>query len=307
MSDLADRSVAELIVATSERVAREQIRRMIGTTRVGVVFGDADPVRRKVDVRLYGQPEVSPGFTYDASVIPADGDLVRVVIDPNGDRYVTAVLGRDNSVAAAQTGIARELAAIGAEDDLLTHTVTGDAFPSLEAGIDASGLGFVRLGDGTVQGAPALRDVAGVIGATDRLANGIVTTAKIATAARRVRWAPVDPYIPAVPDASTTTSVIATTATAEMTGLPTGIVAVTGHILFSMTGTTVNRAMTVRHWTNEGIAARADTAVTAATQDAFFIVETGGTNGRQMKYAIDSVSGTMTYWIRVTGYLTAAD
>lgn len=306
MSDLADRSVAELIVATSERVAREQIRRMIGTTRVGVVFGDPDPVRRKVDVRLYGQPEVSPGFTYDASVIPADGDLVRVVIDPNGDRYVSAVLGRDNSVAAAQTGIARELAAIGAEDDLLTHTVTGDAFPSLEAGIDASGLGFVRLGDGSALGARALRDVAGVIGATDRLADGIVTTAKLATAARRVRWVAVDPLI-AVIEAATTTSAIGVTATSELTGLPVGILAVAGHIILSMSGTTVSRVMTVRHWTNEAIAGLAYTQAATALSAGYFVASTGGTNGRQLKYAVDTVSGTMTYYLRVTAYLTAAD
>lgn len=94
MTDLNDRRVAKEIIAAAERMARRTIGRMIAVTRYGVVAGDGDPASRTATVRLYGQSELSGGFTYGTEQ-PRDGDRVRVLIDPRGDRYVAAILGRD--------------------------------------------------------------------------------------------------------------------------------------------------------------------------------------------------------------------
>jgi hypothetical protein len=93
MPELNDRDTAQAIVDTMARVADRQINRAMPRTRYGVVF-EVDGSARKVSVNLMGQNEPSAGFVYGA-VAPREGDLVRVVIDPKGDRYVDDVLGRD--------------------------------------------------------------------------------------------------------------------------------------------------------------------------------------------------------------------
>lgn len=93
MSDLNDRDTAQAIVDTMARVADRQVNRAIPRTRYGTVF-EVDGSARKVSVNLMGQNEPSAGFVYGA-VVPRIGDLVRVVIDPKGDRYVDDVVGRD--------------------------------------------------------------------------------------------------------------------------------------------------------------------------------------------------------------------
>ena len=72
------------------------MRAHVATTRYGTVFGEPDRTRNAVAVRLYGQDEPSPGFVY-SEVEPAADELVRVMIDPRGDRYVDAVFGHPAS------------------------------------------------------------------------------------------------------------------------------------------------------------------------------------------------------------------
>jgi len=92
--DLTDRRTGQAVVDAARRIARRELERGTPVMRIGVVAGDPVMQTRKVDVRLAGQDEISPGFTF-GSIIPRDGDLVRVVIDPRGDRFVDDVLGRD--------------------------------------------------------------------------------------------------------------------------------------------------------------------------------------------------------------------
>lgn len=92
MSDLNARDTAQAIIDTVSRVADRQINRAIPRIRYGIVF-EVDGETRKASVNLMGQNEPSAGFTYGA-VTPRVDDLVRVVIDPRGDRYVDDVLGR---------------------------------------------------------------------------------------------------------------------------------------------------------------------------------------------------------------------
>lgn len=94
MSDLNDRRTAETVISAVETVAARAITRQTPQTIYGVVFGPPDTTKRHVAVRLRGQAEPSPGFVY-GSATPKDGDLVRVVISPRGDRFVDDVLGRD--------------------------------------------------------------------------------------------------------------------------------------------------------------------------------------------------------------------
>jgi hypothetical protein len=93
VSDLNARDTAQAIVDTISRVADRQINRAMPRTRYGVVF-EVDAQARKASVNLMGQNEPSAGFVYGA-VAPRVGDLVRIVIDPKGDRYIDDVLGRD--------------------------------------------------------------------------------------------------------------------------------------------------------------------------------------------------------------------
>jgi hypothetical protein len=94
VTDLNSRATAQAVVDAATRAADKQIARRLPSTRYGVVFGQPDVDTRTVSVRLMGQPEPSGGFVY-GTIEPADGDRVRVVIDPRGDRYVDDVLGRD--------------------------------------------------------------------------------------------------------------------------------------------------------------------------------------------------------------------
>lgn len=100
MTDLNDRRVAIAIQALIDRRIDAHHRRT-PQTRYGIVDGDADATRRTVNVRLYGIPEPSPGFVY-SGFAPRDGDHVRVVVDPKGDRYVDAIMGRDWVASVAQ-------------------------------------------------------------------------------------------------------------------------------------------------------------------------------------------------------------
>lgn len=92
--DLNDQRTARVVVDVAERIATRTIDRLTPRTSIGVVFGAPDTTRRSVSVRLKGQSEPSAGFIY-GSIVPADGDLVRVKVEPKGDRYVDDVLGRD--------------------------------------------------------------------------------------------------------------------------------------------------------------------------------------------------------------------
>lgn len=102
VTDLNSRTAAQIVVSASERVANRAIEKRLPRIHYGVVFGDPDRASRKVAVRLMGQDEPSAGFVY-GNVEPRDGDLVRVFIEPKGDRYVDDVLGRDFAVPVVDT------------------------------------------------------------------------------------------------------------------------------------------------------------------------------------------------------------
>lgn len=89
-----DRRWVEQLHDDIARVVDHRLGRAVPQTRYGVVFGDPDTSARTVAVRLGGSDDPSPGFVYGTQA-PLDGDLVRVVVDPKGDRYVDEVLGRE--------------------------------------------------------------------------------------------------------------------------------------------------------------------------------------------------------------------
>lgn len=114
MIDLNDRRLASQIVDMIDRRVEQKLRSLLGVTRYGTVVGAPDTEKRQVAVRLLGQDDPSPGFVY-GEVVPVDGDNVRVTIDPKGDRFIDAVLGR--SVDALSLG----------PDGTLTLPVTSEA------------------------------------------------------------------------------------------------------------------------------------------------------------------------------------
>lgn len=91
---MSERRFVEQIHDDIVRLVEHQLGRLVPGTRYGVVFGTPDPVARTCAVRVGGSPDPSPGFVYGTQS-PVDGDRVRVVIDPKGDRYIAEVLGRD--------------------------------------------------------------------------------------------------------------------------------------------------------------------------------------------------------------------
>jgi hypothetical protein len=127
----------------------------------------------------------------------------------------------------------------------------------------------------------------------------------------RVIWQPVDPHIQVVTDGSTTTTAIAKTTTRELTELPMhGVVAVLGtvHARDSVTSSAANRTVEVYHYSG-GLAGGANIDPTALMFNmGMFVAATGGQNDRQFRYAIPVAPvGTITYYIRVTGYLTTEE
>lgn len=104
MIDLNDRRLASLIVDMVDRRVEQKLRAIYGATRYGSVVGAPDTAKRQVAVKLLGQDDPSPGFVY-GEVVPVDGDFVRVIVDPRGDRYVDAVLGRDAVDYAPASGV----------------------------------------------------------------------------------------------------------------------------------------------------------------------------------------------------------
>ncbi|MBA3403958.1 MAG: hypothetical protein H0U13_04595 [Gemmatimonadaceae bacterium] len=122
-----------------------------------------------------------------------------------------------------------------------------------------------------------------------------------------LRWVPIDPYY--VLNGLTTTVTIGIT-TLEVTNVPVNVQAVTGYIRFASTAApTALSRLSVHNWSSSqaAITAWATTKGLAAGSDAFqsFILETGGTNGRSIKYEVvqaGGAPGTMTCYIKITGY-----
>lgn len=86
---LDPRIYQELIRAVDTRI--EQWMRSQPRTAYGIVQA-VDTTNRKCSVYLSGDVTPSPGFTYTRTLPPTVGELVRVVIDPRGDRYVDAAI-----------------------------------------------------------------------------------------------------------------------------------------------------------------------------------------------------------------------
>lgn len=78
-----------LIEAVDTRV--HQLMRQRPYTAYGVVES-VDTGSRKASVYVSGDTTESPGFSYGARQAPEVDDLVRVVIDPRGDRWIDEVL-----------------------------------------------------------------------------------------------------------------------------------------------------------------------------------------------------------------------
>lgn len=155
MIELNDRRLADLIVATVDRIVEQRIRALLSSSHYGIVVGDPDTERRTVAVALNGKPEPSPGFVY-GEVEPVDGDVVRVVIDPRGDRYVDAIMGRtpgdlSGSIEVGSLTVAGALALLGGVSGLPAPDVevfTASGTWTKPAGISACLVEVVGSGGG---------------------------------------------------------------------------------------------------------------------------------------------------------------
>lgn len=137
MIELNDRRLAVMIADMIDRRVEQRVRELLPMIRYGMVVGSADAAARTVAVRLFGQEEPSPGFVY-REFTPEDGDRVRVYIDPKGDRYIDAILGRNASIdeAAGDFGVGGDLVVSGTA--FLLGGVYGVPAPTVEV-FEASG------------------------------------------------------------------------------------------------------------------------------------------------------------------------
>lgn len=99
MSD--PRPLAEKIHDIADGAAERAVARLAPRFAYGVVVGEPNPTTRTVDVALRGMPEVSPGFVY-LEHEPAAGDVVQVVTLSTGDRFVSAIVGRNLPTGAVR-------------------------------------------------------------------------------------------------------------------------------------------------------------------------------------------------------------
>jgi hypothetical protein len=119
----------------------------------------------------------------------------------------------------------------------------------------------------------------------------------------RVLFVPLDAYIPAVPDGSTSTVAIALAATRVLSELPpSGVVAVTGEtIIKDSTAAVTTRRLTVYHY-DGGVAASCYLNASTVNSTTYWIAALGG--DRQFQWEIaGNAAGTYTYGIHVTALL----
>jgi hypothetical protein len=125
-----------------------------------------------------------------------------------------------------------------------------------------------------------------------------------------LRYVPLgNSYIQAVPDASTTAAAIAETNCAEMTALPAaGVMAVQVVVALYTSVANAGDWVCVFDYTNDTNTTKALHAPPTAAYvgNMVLTVATGGTNNRQIKYAVGRVAGTITYFIQVIGYWVGA-
>lgn len=169
MTDLNSREASAALLDAFDRVAFRRIRQTVPRTVYGVVTGTVDTANRKCDLLLNGRTEVSPGFTY-GEVEPVEGDFVRAIIDPLGDRYIDAVL----SSSLTQTRPSVDVATFGAKGDGVT-----DDRNAIQSAVDFVGQAgggevFIPAGTYMIGSAIELRD-----GVTIRGAGRMATTIKV--------------------------------------------------------------------------------------------------------------------------------
>ena len=122
------------------------------------------------------------------------------------------------------------------------------------------------------------------------------------------RFVPLVPYSEPISGA-TYTSADASIQTIELTALPSsGVVAAQVQIVVKSSTADSGNAVTVIHYSGTGVSGGMTIwsgSVANYTNTAIATIETGGTNNRQIKYWRSyGAAGTVTWYLRVTGYWT---
>lgn len=171
MAGLDARLAQEVLSAADSRF--DQLRRGLPYTAYGVV-ATVDASTRKASVYVSGDPVASAGFTYRSIEMPVVGELVRVVIDPRGDRYIEAVQrsGGAGSPANYVDGYLRVMRNPGGGRVILQGEYDGesqarmrlvmndsDGTVYLQRGTGASTPATFLLSDGSVVQLPGTADV----------------------------------------------------------------------------------------------------------------------------------------------------
>lgn len=191
-----------------------------------------------------------------------------------------------------------ELRYLRVDDTIISTTranVPSDSTVSLPLMVTPSGAAsmYVRLGMNLT--------AAGVT------STATVTALSLQEPSGAMKYVPLATLVDAVTAGSTTVASLAQAISNEMTTLPIGVTAVTGYIQMRTSGATIGTNVYARaeHY-GGGTGTIAYPQVNNVYLAASFTCATGGTNGRQIKYSIGWVDGTITYYIRVTGYYIPA-
>lgn len=240
-------------------------------------------------VYLYGEStNASPGFRFPHYRVPAVGDTVLVRIAP-GDRVI-----EDIFEVPPKADVVMHTAALIVNDPSDDYTAVSFRLNNVATGLIDVGTGatenFRMVG---FDGAGANPEV--------MVEHDPLNRNQYFKGFGRLRFVGLSSQIQVANGATTTSATDVNNLSAEMTGLPLGTKAVTGHVICANSTANNGYVYASNYEANaafNGIAYAGNANLNSASA---FVVSTGGTNNRQMRYTVRAGTGTLTYYVRVTG------
>lgn len=169
---MSNQDAQRMLRVMDERVDAN-LREKVEKWHVGTV-ASVDTTKRIASVTLHGNSTASPGFSYPAYMKPAVGDVVRVMISPNGYRWIenlqTGEQRTDGAIRLENTNVANKGLLFGPAADVNLYRMSGALRTdgSLDLGGSLSVASSASLGSLTVDNDAS---IAGVTTPTGGLAS----------------------------------------------------------------------------------------------------------------------------------------
>lgn len=289
MTNFTDGDAQRMLSVVDERIDR----RMADQTQYfwGTV-ASVNATTGKCSVYLLGSTSASSGFRYPAYLVPIVGDVVRVSLTPRGDRLVEGIYK-----TAPAGDIYLNTKGLVLDDPTNDYTAISLRLNGVAAGLIDAGTGasenFRLVG---FDGAGATPETI--------VEHDPVSRNQYFKGYGRLRFTGLSAHIQIASGATTTSATDVNNVSSEMTSLPIGVKLVTGHVVCSNSTANNGYIYASNYEANaafNGIAYASNANLNIASA---FVVSTGGTNNRQMRYTVRAGTGTLTYYLRVSGYWT---